>query len=132
MDVDGGTQKGVVLLPSDDVVHSEELLPVQERRRSERLKKITPLTNLEELEENVQETSLEGIYSNHNSFSVLLDDDITHITSCMGIVVDDNNFDTYNLIRDIEKARDDLYQKQNVKNQKPQAQTESVEGGVRE
>jgi hypothetical protein len=114
MDIDGGTQRGEVLLQSDYAVHSEEANPVQERR-SERLKKITPLTNLEEMERNVQEANLEGIYSNYNSFSVLLDDDISHITSCMGIVVEDNNFDTFNLIRDLEKARDDLYQKQILK-----------------
>jgi hypothetical protein len=130
MDIDGGTLKGEVLLLPDYDVQSEKAIPVQERRRSERLKKITPLTNLEEMERNVQDASLEGIYSNHNSFSILLDDDISHITSCMGIVVEENNFDTYNLIRDLEKARDDLYQKQIVKNQKPQ--TDSIEGGLEE
>ena len=44
----------------------------------------------------------------------------------MGFVVEDNNFDTFNLVRDLEKTRDDLYQKQMLKNQKPQ--TKSVKG----
>jgi hypothetical protein len=48
----------------------------------------------------------------------------------MGIVVEESSFDTFNLIRDLEKARDDLYQKQTVKNQKPQ--TDVVEGGLEE
>ena len=130
MDIDGGTIKGGALPLSDYEVQIEKTVPEQERRRSERLKKITPLTNLEELERNTEDTSFEGIYSNHNSFSVLLDDDISHITSCMGIVVDESSFDTFNLIRDLEKARDDLYQKQIVKNQKPQ--TDLVEGGLEE
>jgi len=82
------------------------------------------------MERNTQGASFKGIYSNHNSFSVLLDDDISHITSCMGIVVEENSIDTFNLIRDLEKTRDDLYQKQIVKNQKPQA--DLVEGGIEE
>jgi hypothetical protein len=63
--------------------------------------------------------------SNCNSFSVLPVEEIAHVTSCMGIIVEDDNFATFNLIKDLEKARDDLYQKQVVMNQKPQ--TESVE-----
>jgi len=29
----------------------------------------------------------------------------------MGVVVEDNNFETFDLIRNLEKARDDLYHK---------------------
>ena len=97
-----------------------------QERRSERLKKDATLTNVEEVERNAHKTNLEGNSYNYNSFSALLNDDIAHVTFCMGIVVEDNSFDTFNLVRDLEKARDDLYQKQMLKNQKPQ--TESFEG----
>lgn len=43
----------------------------------------------------------------------------------MGIVVSSDDFDTFNLLKDLEKARDDLYQTHNTKPMGPQ--TELVE-----
>jgi hypothetical protein len=48
----------------------------------------------------------------------------------MGIVVEEDDFDTFNLIKDLEKVRDDLYHKQICQNKNPQ--TKSVEGGHEE
>ena len=99
---------------------------VQERRRSERLKKDTMLNTMEKVEKRAQKANLAGNSSNYNSFSVLPNEDIAAITSCMGIVVEEEDFDTFNVIKDLEKVRDDLYHKQLCKNKNPQ--TESVEG----
>jgi hypothetical protein len=43
-------------------------------------------------------TNLEGNPSNCNSFSVLPVEEIAHVTSCMGIIVEDDNFATFNLM----------------------------------
>ena len=100
---------------------------VQERRRSERLKKDTTLNIMEKVEKRAQKANLEGNSSNNNSFSVLPNEVIGAITSCMGIVVEEDDFDTFNLSKDLEKTRDDLYHKQICQNKNPQ--TQSVEGG---
>lgn len=43
----------------------------------------------------------------------------------MGVNIDENDFDTFDLLKNLEKARDDLYKKQSVTSDIPQ--TESVE-----
>jgi hypothetical protein len=45
--------------------------------------------------------------------------------SDMGVNIDENDFDTFDLLKNLEKARDDLYKKQSVTSDIPQ--TESVE-----
>ena len=61
MDVDGSTQRDKDPPQSNSVLHSEETNQVQERRRSDRLKKDTPLTNVDEVERNAQKTNLEVV-----------------------------------------------------------------------
>ena len=34
-----------------------------------------------------------------------------NVTSNMGVDLNENDFDTFNLLKDLEKARDDLYHK---------------------
>lgn len=97
----------------------------QGRRRSERLKKDSNSTTMEKVEKVAQKKNLEGNPSNSNSFSVLSVDEVVHITSEMGIVIEDDDFDTCNLLKDLEIARNDLYEKQIE--QKVGPQTESVE-----
>lgn len=90
-------------------------------RRSERLKKDANLTTLEKTERAAQRNNLEGNPKSSNSFAALSVDDISHITSEMGILIDCDAFDTCNLLNDLEKARSDLYLKQLEQNDVPQA-----------
>jgi hypothetical protein len=69
--------------------------------------------------------NLEGNPSSFNYFSVLPIEEMVNVTSNMGIDLNENDFDTFNLLKDLEKARDDLYYKQINKASDPQ--TESVE-----
>jgi hypothetical protein len=77
-----------------------------------RLKKDANLTTLEKTERAAQKKNLEGNPKPSNSFAVLSIDDISHISSEMGVVMDSDAFDTCNLLNDLEKARNDLYLKQ--------------------
>lgn len=94
----------------DDKKTSDQVLPA--KRRSERLKKVDNLTTMEKTEIASKKRNLEGNSSKSNSFSVLAVDDVMHITSEMGVVIDNDVFDTCNLINDLETARHDLYLKQ--------------------
>lgn len=97
---------------------------VQNRRRSERLIKDTHLSIKEKNERIAQKRNLEGNPVNANSFSVLPVEELISISCNMGIAIQNDAFDTFNLIRDLEKARNDLYLKQS-ENKQP-SQTESV------
>jgi len=112
-----------VLASVNDV--DKEAQHIQERRRSERLKKDANLTTMEKIGRVAQKKNLEGNPQKSNCFSVLSANDITHITSEMGIVIENDDFDTCNLLNDLETARNDLYLKQLALNVIPQ--TESVE-----
>jgi hypothetical protein len=96
------------------VVNGVEVHPQQipERRRSERLKKDANLTTMEKIDRVAQKRNLEDNPSNSNSFSILSVEDIVNITSNMGIVIENSEFDTCCLLNDLENARNDLYQKQ--------------------
>jgi hypothetical protein len=107
------------------VVSEPKVYQIPERRRSERLKKDTGLTTMEKLEKAGAKKNLEGNSKTTNSFSILSVDDIIHTTADMGIVVDSNNFATFDLINELENARNDLYHKQNE--QKMKSQTDAVE-----
>lgn len=96
-----------------------------ERRRSDRLKKTTTMTTMEKNLKMAKKGNLEGNPSSFNCFSVLLIEEMVNVTSNMGIDLNENDFDTFNLLKDLEKARDDLYYKQINKASDPQ--TESVE-----
>ncbi|XP_066354675.1 uncharacterized protein [Miscanthus floridulus] len=106
------------------VVPGKEAHQIQERIKSERLKKDTCLSTMEVERARIKK-NLEGNSSTTNLFSVLSIDEIIHTTSEMGVVLDNNDFDTFNLLNDLENARNDLYQKQ--LDQKQKSQTDTVE-----
>lgn len=82
----------------------DQVMQVQERR-SERLKKDAMLITMEKTEKVAKKRNLEGNSKKSNSFSVLANDDIMHISSEMGIVIEDDGFDTCNLLNVLETAK---------------------------
>jgi hypothetical protein len=96
-----------------DVMMKKKDAPQGQDRRSERLKKDANLTTMEKVGKVAQKMNLEGNPQNPNSFSVLSVDEVIHISSEMGVVIEDDDFATCNLLKDLEIARNDLYQKQN-------------------
>jgi len=103
-----------------------EIPPEHERRRSDRLKKTATMSTMEKNQKMAQKRNLEGNPSTkYNSFSVLPIEELVHVTADMGVALDENDFDMFNLLKDLEKARSDLYQKQTEK--LSESQTESVE-----
>jgi hypothetical protein len=71
-------------------------------KRSERLKKDANLSTMEKVERESLEKNVEGNSQKTNSFVVLSSNDITHVTAKMGIVIDNDIFDTCNLLNDLE------------------------------
>ena len=101
-------------------------IPPEDERRSDRLKKTTTMSTSEKTKMVTQKRNLEGNpKTNYNSFSVLPIEELVHVTADMGVALDENDFDTFNLLKDLEKARSDLYQKQSEK--LSESQTESIE-----
>lgn len=88
-------------------------------RMSDWLKKDTSLSTMEKNVRMAPKRNLEGNSTIANTFSVLTTEEIIHITTDMGIIYKDD-FVTYDLLKDIEKARDDLCHKQIAKNQNSQ------------
>lgn len=129
MEVDEKANNSIEKLPviqdGLDVMMKKKDAPQGQDRRSERLKKDANLTTMEKVGKVAQKMNLEGNPQNPNSFSVLSVDEVVHISSEMGVVIEDDDFATCNLLKDLEIARNDLYQKQNE--QKLGPQTESVE-----
>lgn len=81
-------------------------------RRSDRLKKSTSLTTMEKNQKMAKKRNLEGNPSCSNSFSTLPIEEIAKVSTDMGVVVEESDFDTFDLLKDLEKARGDLYKKQ--------------------
>jgi hypothetical protein len=85
---------------------------IQERRRSERLKKDTAISTMEKANMMAKKRNLEGNNVNTNSFSVLPVDDLLHSAADMGVVANSDNLETFDLLKTLEFARNDVYQKQ--------------------
>lgn len=100
---------------------------VQDKRRSERLKKDTCISTMEKNERMAAKRNLEGNSKNCNSFASLTVDEIAHLSSDMGIAMNNNNFETFDLIKELEKARNDLHNKK--VDQLCTSQTESIGNG---
>jgi hypothetical protein len=121
LDIDHQMKTSVEVEPAkqdvkvDEGKINKETLQNQERR-SERLKKTATLTTMEKTGVMAQKKNLEGNPHNSNSFVALTDNDIIHITSKKGIVVENDSFETCNLLKALETARNDLYMKQLEKN----------------
>lgn len=106
-----------------DVPKMADMKLAQERRRSERLMKETMLTTQEKTERMAKKRNLEGNTSNQNMFSTLANDVIAELSASMGINPDNNDYATFDLLKDLECARQELYSKEMKKNQNTQAET---------
>jgi len=109
----------------DDIIANDDDKNVKERRRSERLKKDTNIHTMNKVTKMTQKQNLEGNSKNKNSFSLLPIEEIVTISADMGVIINHDDFDTFNLLKDLEQARGDLYSKQCKL--KKSSQTESVE-----
>lgn len=58
-----------------------------------------------------QKKNLEGNPQNSNSFSVLPIEDLIIVTNNMGISIPKDNFATFDLLKDLENARHDLFKR---------------------
>lgn len=67
---------------------------------------------MEKGEKLAKKWNLEGNSSSSNSFSILPIEEIVHTGSDMGIAVKHDNFATFDLLKTLEMATDDLYVKQ--------------------
>ena len=85
---------------------------------------------MEKNERMAKKRNLEGNTSNYNSFSALPVEDIITVTADMGVILDATDFDTFDILKDLEQARNNLYQKQCDKVSAPQ--TETVEEDPRD
>lgn len=83
------------------------------------------LSTMEKLERRAKERNLEGNSTKSNSFGVLPIEEIIDITAGMGVIIENDDFMSFDLLKDLERARGDPYQKQNTKNLT--SQTETVE-----
>lgn len=92
-------------------------------KRSERLKSTTHLSTMEKCDLMAQKNNLEGNLNKSNSFSVLPIEDIVNQYSSMGFIVENNDFGTFDLLKDLERARNDLFVKQNEVAQNAQAKS---------
>lgn len=89
---------------------TEEDLFLKERRRSERLKKVTNIPTKEKNERIAKKRNLEG--NSFNMFSALHSDVIVDTALDMGIIINRNDFGTFNLLNDLEIARSELHNRQ--------------------
>jgi hypothetical protein len=67
--------------------------------------------------------NLEGTRTNHNMFLALPVDDIVDLSTCMGVDINKYDFATFDLLKDLECARHDLFTKEQDKNLKTQTET---------
>lgn len=122
---ESGTVENVDNMIVNDQVNVDAPADVQvlPERRSDRLKKDTALTTMEKLERMAKKRNCEGNPLQNNMFSVLPNDEIATLSSHMGVVIEDTAFDTLDLLRDLEKARMTLYNKNKETTQNPQTET---------
>lgn len=85
-----------------------------ERRRSERNKKDIMLSTQEKNEAMTKKRSLEGNYTSQKKFSDMSIPVMHDTAKKMGVVIANNKFDTFNVIKDLEIARKNLSVKQNI------------------
>ena len=87
---------------------TKEVLP---ERRSERLKKDVHLTTMEKNETLAKKRSLEGTIKPSQSLSDIDNAELNNLAKCMGVLVHENNFATFDMLKDLESARNCLYAK---------------------
>ena len=84
------------------------------------MKKDTTLTTKEKNERMAKKRNLEANCSSQNMFYVLPIEEIIELTTSMGVDIDKNDFGTFDLLKDLECARYDLFTKQKENNQNSQ------------
>ena len=89
-----------------------ETKKMDERRRSERLKESTNIHTMEKVSKLAKKHNLEGNSKNQNVFSLLPIEEIVTISADMGVAINHEDFETFDLLKDLEQARGDLYNKQ--------------------
>lgn len=72
-------------------------------RRSERLKKDTMLTTMEKNQRMAEKRNIEGNISKSNSFASLQIEEVVSVTSNMGIDMSCDDYDTFNMLKDLKK-----------------------------
>jgi hypothetical protein len=92
----------------------------QVRRQSERLGKNIHLTTQERNEIMAQKRCLEGNSTHAVSFSELSNNDMCSIAKNMGVVISEDDFDTFDVVKELELARANLYEKQHINKQTDQ------------
>jgi hypothetical protein len=100
-------------------------LQEDERRRSDRLKKDTNLHTMDKVKKLAKKRNLKGNSTNENYFSILPIEESVSISPDMDIDIKNDDFVTFDLLKTLESARNDLYLKENEIKQN--SQTESVE-----
>jgi hypothetical protein len=67
---------------------------------------------MENVEAAIMKKNLEGNLASYNTFSTLPIEEIVHNASEMGISIKHDDFDTFDLLKTLELARNDMYLKQ--------------------
>jgi len=87
-----------------------------EKRRSERLKREIHVTTQEKMEAMAKKRCLEGNSEKPTAIAAVNNDQLKCLAKDMSVMVHDDNFATFNLIKEIEAARQCLYDKQVKRN----------------
>jgi len=92
----------------------------QERCRSERLKKEIRLTTQAKNENMAKKRCMEGNTSHPSSLADIDNNSMCVLAKNMGVVIENDEFDTFDIVKKLELARANLYDKQhNSKNLVP-------------
>lgn len=91
--------------------YSNLILQQPETRKSERLMKTIGISTQEKNEKMAKKRNLEGNTNTTSMFSELHDDTLKQLSSDMGILVDKVNFATFDMLKELEIARNNLHSK---------------------
>lgn len=108
-----GILKGKQVMQVEAVdVNKKKKTDQQERRRCERLKRDIHITTQEKIDAAAKKRCLEGNPSKPTVLADVSNDHLIDLAKNMGIIVNDENFATFDMIKEIETARHCLYDKQ--------------------
>jgi hypothetical protein len=100
----------------DPVGAGNDVMEIQpERRRSERLKKDIHLTTMEKNEAYAKKRCLEGTTDTSHSLSGIDNVQLNDLAKNMGVVIHDPKFATFDILKDLEAARNCLFNKHQKK-----------------
>ena len=115
------SQKCKMIADGKNLLAKEE----QQGRRSDRLKKDILLSTQEKNEIMAKKRCMEGNISNITTLSTFQNSEICSLAKNMGIVIEEEDFDTFDTLKDLEMARANLYHKQ--QSNKPKKQPDVIE-----